>query len=541
MGDRVQVARVGTGEGIATTQDAKASPRLRLPLALVVSRYFLYLLVGIILVVGVPLAVFGGQMGAGEILPANYGETHLEEVADTLSAQPAFDATAIPSPYRYAHFDAGGALVASDMSDFQLERARVVAASPARTRVRDGGAGAAESRLYYRLSLTGGEVCVLSYDLVPQWADKGRRDTLPDPQSLLFWSVGPPLVALIAGVAARASRMLTRMMEPLVRAAEAVGRQDLDAPVEHSNVAQVDDVLQAMDKMRISLRRSLEAQWEVERRGREQVAALAHDLKTPLTVVRGNAELMAEDAAAGRLNKEQATCADAICEAATAMDAFVSRIVEVSRGAADTLQLEPVDPGRLAEELEEEATRLTVARGLTLAPLRLPAFLEACRAMSAGDAPLPLWDSSALKRAVLNVVGNACDYTVSGLVELTFSYGEEAQGEEARGGGARAFSIAVEDDGPGLSPEALKHGLERFYRGERSRASHRTGAGGPDERGEPHFGLGLSIASEIVAAHGGRLSLSNRMGGDGAILGARVTITLPGAPRTPGREWPSAN
>ena len=116
--------------------------------------------------------------------------------------------------------------------------------------MRDGGAGAAESRLYYRLPLTGGEVCVLSYDLVPQWADKGRRDTLPDPQSLLFWSVGPPLVALIAGVAVRASRMLTRMMEPLVRAAEAVGRQDLDAPVEHSNVAQVDDVLQAMDKMR---------------------------------------------------------------------------------------------------------------------------------------------------------------------------------------------------------------------------------------------------------------------------------------------------
>ena len=530
------MARVGTGEGIATTQDAKVSPRLRLPLALVVSRYFLYLLVGIILVVGVPLAVFGGQMGAGEILPANYGETHLEEVADTLSAQPSFDATAIPSPYRYAHFDAGGALVASDMSDFQLERARVVAASPARTRVRDGGAGAAESRLYYRLSLTGDEVCVLSYDLVPQWADKGRRDTFPDPQSLLFWSVGPPLVALIAGVAVRASRMLTRMMDPLVRAAEAVGRQDLDVPVEHSNVAQVDDVLQAMDKMRVSLRRSLEAQWEVERRGREQVAALAHDLKTPLTVVRGNAELMAEDAAAGRLNKEQATCADAICEAATSMDAFVSRIVEVSRGAADTLQLEPVDPGRLAEELEEEATRLTVARGLALAPLRLPAFLEACRAMSAGDAPLPLWDSSALKRAVLNVVGNACDYTVSGLVELTFSYGGETQGEGVRGSGARAFSIAVEDDGPGLSPAALKHGLERFYRGERSRASHRTGAGGPDERGEPHFGLGLSIASEIVAAHGGRLSLSNRMGGDGAILGARVTITLPGAPRTPGRE-----
>ena len=263
-------------------------------------------------------------------------------------------------------------------------------------------------------------------------------------------------------------------------------------------------------------------------------------------MVRGNAELMAEDAAAGRLDKEQATCADAICEAATSMDAFVSRIVEVSRGAADTLQLEPVDPGRLAEELEEEATRLTVARGLALAPLRLPAFLEACRVMSVGDAPLPLWDSSALKRAVLNVVGNACDYTVSGLVELTFSYGEEAQGEEARGGGARgggarAFSIAVEDDGPGLSPAALKHGLERFYRGERSRASHRTGAGKLDERGEPHFGLGLSTASEIVAAHGGRLSLSNRMGGDGAILGARVTITLPDVPRTPGRKCPSAN
>ena len=72
-------------------------------------------------------------------------------------------------------------------------------------------------------------------------------------------------------------------MAPLAEAAGRVGAGELDFAVGNTNVREVNDVLAAMDAMRTSLAESLEARWAAERGQREQVASLAHDLKTPLT------------------------------------------------------------------------------------------------------------------------------------------------------------------------------------------------------------------------------------------------------------------
>lgn len=481
-----------------------AHRHVRVPLALLVSRYFVYVLIGALIAVGVPAGAFAWQMGSGSVLAANYGEAHLEEVEGILAAQPSFDASAIPSAYRYARFGADGSALSSDMPDAQLEAARAVAASPGGEGVR--GAGGGPWSFYAAVGLADGGRCVLCYDVVPQWADKGARDALPNPQDLLVWSVLAALVLVIGSVVLRAGRVLTRRMGPLVRAAEAVGRQDLGSPVGRGDVAEIDDVLRAMDAMRLSLKEALDARREAERRSREQVAALAHDLKTPLTVALGNAELLAEDAASGALDADQAACARAIREAALSMDSFVGRIVEASRGRAEEMSLAPVDPLALADRLEGAVGRLVAARGLDLESSRTPAFEDACNAVSEKGA-LPLWDAGALERAVLNLAGNACDHAGGGHVALAFSFDA----------GAQSFSIAVRGDGPGFSPEALVHGCERFFRGDASRANS-------DGK---HFGLGLAIASDVAEAHGGRLELSNREDGEGAVTGACATVVLP--------------
>ena len=88
----------------------------------------------------------------------------------------------------------------------------------------------------------------------------------------------------------------------------------------------------------------------------------------------------------------------------------------------------------------------------------------------------------------------------------------------------REVVVRVEDDGPGIPPENLETVFERFYT-ERPRASRGVGGGGTGGAG--NSGLGLSIARQIVEAHSGRLSAENRADAEGAIQGARFTVTLP--------------
>lgn len=99
------------------------------------------------------------------------------------------------------------------------------------------------------------------------------------------------------------------------------------ASVVTSNVAQVDDALAAMERMRVSLRDSLEARWAAEDDRRRHMESLMHELKTPLTVIQGNAELLEGDLAAGRLSGDAAEDAREILDATHRMDESFTRII----------------------------------------------------------------------------------------------------------------------------------------------------------------------------------------------------------------------
>ena len=501
----------------------KKRPRLRLPLTLVVARYFLYVLVGFTLVAGVTVISFSALLSTGSIYPASFGADYVDEVKAQIAAQDTFDASTIPAAYRFAHLAPDTTVLASDMPPSQQEHARAVTASAANKNGVDEKAAdnnsmslaVAERSSFASQQLSDGSWCVLAYNTMPQWTDRSTRDTLPNPQDLLLAVLGLEVVALVVGVALRASHVLTHKMVPLMEAANAVGRQDLDEPVGTSNVVQIDDVLCAMEQMRTSLKESLDAQWAGEQRERTQIAAMAHDLKTPLTIIRGNADLLAEDAEAGMLNDDQRASVEAMRAAALTADAFITDIVSASHGAGASIHLQPMQPDYLAIRIEEAARQLTEARGKALQPSRTPAFEEACRTCGSDDATLPHWDGVALERAMLNLVGNAADHAdADSAIELAISY-------EAA---SRAFTFAVSDHGPGFSPEALEHGRERFFRSDTSR-TQATNA-------EPHFGLGLFIADDIARAHGGTLTLENRKDAAGTVIGAIATLAIPAQPFT---------
>lgn len=473
----------GVRLGGARTSGAR---RRGLPLSVLILRYFAYVLAGVLAAAIAAYLAFAIGVGGSSVYPANYGDTALEETTARIVALEgddldAFDA-AIPSCYRWALFAADGAYLGGDMGQGAREAAHEAAFD---------GLAIAYHQLgmtrYEPVTLDDGSVCVLVYEYLPQFVSKGLRDALPNPQNLIVGMFALLSVLVLVGVAARAARVISRKMRPLEEAARRIEERDLDFAVGSSRVREIDDVLGAMDDMRASLKDSLEAQWRSEQAQREQVAALAHDLKTPLTVVRGNVELLLE----GSLDDDARACAVDVAEGARQMGTYLDALIDVSRGRALTFAPTACDLRACTARLRASAEALAAASGVHVAwreDAQLPATLT--------------MDETLVERAVMNVVTNAVEFAPAG---STVEVDVRGEGDDV--------ALSVSDAGPGFSPEALRRGCERFYQGDPARG----------DRG--HSGLGLHVAAEAAERHGGTVELANREDAPGA----RVTLRLPRA------------
>lgn len=502
-----------------------------MPLSLVIVRYFAYILVALALVWAAAFAAFVALINCGAVLPANYGAAHAAEVASGLSQAASFDAESVPTAYRWALYDAEGNVAGATMSPHQMEEAGRLLLSgewqgPVAPVAGSGGV------TYVACTLADGTTCVLSSAYMPQFADHSLAQALPNPQDLLLAVGCAGSVLAVMAVARRASRVLARKMEPLAQAARRIADEDLDFSVGSTNVRQINEVLGAVEAMRASLQESLAARWSAEQAQRDQVAALAHDLKTPLTVVRANAEYLADELGGGRDLPEavrQDACAAArdVAEGARRLDAYVAALLGLARDGSAPAHLERLEAVRVAAGLEPQARALAHARGVELS--------WTC---GVAEGVLVRVDQASFERAVMNVVSNAIDHA-GGRVQVEWNFAG------AQAGSAGSVRVVVRDDGPGFSPAALEHGCERFFRDDASRSSgkraladsssvcdassvaYEQDASAADVAGGAHFGLGLFTAREVMAAHGGALALANAQDAAGTSEGAVVTLSVP--------------
>lgn len=316
----------------------RAHRRWRLPLSFVIGRYFVYVLLCAVAFAGVPTAMFSSLMSRGVIYQANWAANNVEATLADFATAHAPSLATIPACYDYALVDAGATRVIDASQSFSDIRAQAIAVAIAR---REAGAetdanigNLTRDGVYYDATqLADGEWLVLAWDYTPRWADRGRAGWV-NPQDLWLGTMALLMAASILIIALRASRVLTRKMAPLVDAAGAVGARDLDFRVPRSNVAQVDDVLAAMDRMRADLKAALEEQWETEAGHRAAVTRTAHELKTPLTVLYGNADLLLEeyDRDPGAFTAEQRDELESLRASIQEADAALLRLIEATRG-----------------------------------------------------------------------------------------------------------------------------------------------------------------------------------------------------------------
>ena len=284
------------------------------------------------------------------------------------------------------------------------------------------------------------------------------------------------LLVCLGGVALAVAlgRLVSRnVVAPIVSVTEAArhiaATEDLGRRIEVTSADEVGELAQHFNAMLATLEGSLAAQ-------RQLIADASHELRTPITSLRTNIEVLADSE--GLASEERARLLADVEEQVAELGALVADLIELARGDGPRRETEDV---RL-DELVEEA----VARARRHAPrVRFsvdvePAVVEGTR--------------ERLARAVNNLLDNAATHSSpGGVVEVS----------------ARAWGVRVRDHGDGIAPEDLPHLFDRFYRG-------------ASARGRPGSGLGLAIVRQVAEQHGGSVRAANAAGG-----GAELVLSLP--------------
>jgi len=260
------------------------------------------------------------------------------------------------------------------------------------------------------------------------------------------------------------TRTITRPLSRLAAAAETVGRGGRTAPLPEVGAREVREATRAFNAMQERLHRYLDSRTSV-------LAAMSHDLRTPLTRIRLRVESIEDPALRERYIADL-----------DEMSRMISGALGLFRGLNEDEAESPCDIAELLEALRAEFAELGVTveiEGAALGPI----------------AVRPL----AIKRCLTNLLSNAAKFAGNPRVIV-------ADGP--------ALEIRVCDDGPGIPQADLERVFEPFYRVEGSR---NVATGGT--------GLGLSIARDIAQAHGGSLVLRNR-----TPHGLEAILTLPRPP-----------
>ena len=271
---------------------------------------------------------------------------------------------------------------------------------------------------------------------------------------------------IVIAVVMLAVRQATKPLQQLAQAADKLGR-DLDtAPLAEGGPAETRQAAQAFNRMQARIKHL------IDERARA-LAAVSHDLRTPLTRLRLRAELVDNE----QLREQMAADLDS-------MAAMLDATLDYLRGLQDSEAARPIDINALLQSLTDDAEVL----GKTIS-------VE-------GVAQAPFTGRlSALRRALQNLIDNAIKYGHSAQMRVEDD--------------ATSLRIVVEDAGPGVAATELERVTEPYYRPDSSR-NHETGG----------VGLGLSIVKDIALIHGGELLLSNRPQG-----GLCATLVLPRNPK----------
>ena len=308
-----------------------------------------------------------------------------------------------------------------------------------------------------------------------------RRFTDTTFQSLLLSGLGAGVGGIL--LVSLLSRRLLTSVRRLTAAAQQLGKGDLSQRVAVSGRDEIGELTSTFNAMAEGLENA-------ERQRRNMVADVAHELRTPLSNIRGYVEAVRD----GVLEADAETI-----ESIHRQTMYLSKLVEDLRLLAETeaadFQLD-LEPGLLEEvvsrsveafrpQAQSKAIELAFNSGTDRAEL---------------SRRLVSIDRTRIEQVMNNLLQNAVEHTIEGgRIDVSVAESDET------------VSVTVADTGEGISSEDLPHVFDRLYRADPSRTRSTGGAG-----------LGLTIAKQLIEAHGGTIRVESTEG-----EGSRFTLTLP--------------
>ncbi|HEY9727494.1 MAG TPA: HAMP domain-containing sensor histidine kinase [Chroococcales cyanobacterium] len=288
-----------------------------------------------------------------------------------------------------------------------------------------------------------------------------------------FWSfiVGTTAAGVLSYWVSR------RIMQPLNQIEQITKKfaaGHLEERLPPSEIPEINQLATSFNRMAVSLE-------DVEKRRRELVSDLTHELRTPLTVVRG----YLEELAGGRIEPTPPIYQQ-LAKETRRLERLINDLQELSKAEAGYLpiKLTSVNLCPLLSSLVQKFSDQVLEDGPEL------------RLICPGQLPPALADLDRVEQVMVNLLGNAIQYTQSGSITVrAWTEADGASGQVSR------LWIAVTDTGVGMAPEDLSHVFERFWRADRSRNQHTGGTG-----------IGLAISQRLIELQGGQIEVESTLG-----------------------------
>lgn len=407
-------------------------------------------------------------ISSGFILPANYAEQSVRQIREQIADMEEFDETIIPFPCKYVLFDENTNVLAGNMNQQEIEKAQEVMTN-----------SAFYTNEWYTIIHRKDSVCIISNDMYPHFSSPFLHKLLPNPQwcGIVLFFAGFFMIAM--RIAYVFGRKLKKELEPIMEATEAIRKQELHFDIHATRIREFNTVLDSIQDMSKALEDSLKQQWKLEQNRKMQISAITHDIKTPLTIIRGNAELLQESS----FSTENTELLEYIQTSSDKIESYLSLLIDATKAEnGSEIKAEHFVVSTCIYELELLAKSHCKVKNINLT-------------IQKDTIPESFYgDKELIFRAVSNILANAIEYTPElGEIEFLIS------------GNSNQLAFTVADSGTGFTEDSLRQATQEFYT-ERK------------ERSGKHYGLGLFIAKTVASKHNGGLLLANKEEGHGAVV-----------------------
>jgi signal transduction histidine kinase len=288
------------------------------------------------------------------------------------------------------------------------------------------------------------------------------------------------------------SRSILKPLKILKHATEQIKEENLDFKIVPTSKDELGELSLAFEEMRQKLKESIDLQLQYEENRKELISNISHDLKTPLTAIKGYVEGI-RDGVADTPEKIEKYLS-IIAKKAEDMDRLIDELFLFSKLDLKKLPFffEHVEIVKYLDECIEELKFELEKHGIEIKWTRkiAPTYVIA--------------DREKLKRVIMNIIGNSVKFMDKTKGEITFSVMDKSE----------KVLIQIADNGPGIDPEALPYIFDRFYRVDKSRSTLTGGSG-----------LGLAIAKQIIEEHKGEIWAESEKN-----KGTIISFTLKKAP-----------